>query len=92
MGSMSKTDRYIILGAIGILLVSACITFEKLLQQHLRKEKIKISQQENLRLETLNIKIWRRYHEAQMVLMHEILTELGYQNNNPTLTRQDQNP
>ncbi len=93
MKKMSKTDRYILIGSIGILLISTIFTFDKLLRQNLKKEQIKVTQQETLITETLNIKIWRRYHEDQMILMHEILKELKYQNNdhNHTLTRNHNN-
>lgn len=91
MKKWNKTDRYIVIGSIGILLISACITFDKVLRQELKKEQVKIAQQENHIAETLNIKVWRSYHEEQMLLMYEILKELKYQNNNPILNQQNKN-
>ena len=89
MKKWNKADRYILIGSIGILLISTCITFDKVLRQELKKEQVKVTQQENHIAETLNIKTWRRYHEKQMILMYEILKELKYQNNNPVLTQQN---
>ncbi|MDE0151714.1 MAG: hypothetical protein OXK80_04360 [Bdellovibrionales bacterium] len=91
MKRWNKTDRYIIIGSIGILLISTSITFDKVLRQELKKEQVKIAQQENHIAETLNIKLWRSYHEEQMLLMYEILKELKHQNNDPALTQQNQN-
>ena len=79
MKKWNKADKYILIGSIGILLISICVTFDKVLRQELKKEQIKITQQETHIVETLNIKTWRRYHEKQMILMHEILKELKYQ-------------
>lgn len=91
MQKWNKIDRYIVIGSIGILLISACVTFAKVVRQELKKEQLKITQQTNHITETLNIKIWRRYHEEQMLLMQEILKELKHQNNSPVLTQKNQN-
>ncbi len=80
---MKKTpqiDRYIVIGSVGILLISSAWAFSKVLYQELKKEQIKTAQQKTLITETLNIKRWRGYHEEQMRLMHTILKELNCQN------------
>jgi len=91
MKNWNKVDRYIVIGSMGILLISACVALDKILRQELKKEQIKISKQETLITETLNIKTWRRYHEEQMILMQKILKELEHQNNSPLLVRPTRN-
>ena len=83
MKNISRTDRYILIGSIGVLLISFCVTFDKMLRQRLKKEQIQTAEQEVAITDTLNIKTWRLYHTEQMILMHEILKELRSQNNSP---------
>lgn len=91
MKKMHKTDRYILIGSIGILLISLCITFDRVLKQELKKERLHFAQQENHKKETFNIKTWRSYHTKQMVLMEKILKELKHQNSNSVWSQEHQN-
>ena len=91
MKEISKTDRYILIGSIGVLLISLCITFERVVKQELKKERLHFAQQENHKKETFNIKTWRSYHTEQMILMQKILEELKHQNTHPVWSRQNQN-
>ena len=88
---MSKTDRYILIGSVGILLISLCITFDRVIRQELKKENLHFAQQENHKKETFNVKTWRHYHTEQMILMQKILKELKHQNNHALWIQQDKN-
>ena len=91
MKKMSKIDRYILIGSIGVFLISLCVTFDRVLKQELKKARLHFAQQENQKKETFNIKTWRSYHTEQMILMQKILKELRHQNSNPVWNRQNQN-
>ena len=92
MKKMNKTDRYILIVSMGVLLISASITFDKVFKQKLKKEHIQLTQQETLRKEILNIKTWRGYHTEQMMLMQAILKELKYLNLNNDSVPMPQQP
>ena len=78
--TLTKTDRYILITSVGILLISIFVTFDKISQQKFKKEQTKLAQQELFKRETVNTKIWRHFHEEQMNLMKEILKELKQKN------------
>ena len=88
---MSKIDRYILIGSIGVFLISLCVTFDRVLKQELKKERLHFAQQKHHKKETFNIKKWRSYHTEQMILMQKILKELRQENNNPVWSQQNQN-
>lgn len=88
---LHQTDRYILIASMGVLLISLCITFDRVLKQEFTKDQIKLSQQETHKRESLNIKIWRRYHTEQMILLQNILKELKYQSDSSIWIPQNKN-
>ena len=73
---MSKQDRLIILGSVGVLVISFALCLSMVTIQNKRKYNVLIEEQNQLIKETQMIKIWRGYHDQQMNLMTEILIEL----------------
>jgi len=73
---MNRTDRLIITFSIGVLLISVVYTMATVRSQNIQKENTLITESRSDFLNTVNIKIIRKYHEDQMLILKEILTEL----------------
>ncbi len=73
---MNKTDRLIITFSIGVLLISIVYIFATVRSQNIQKENALITASSNEILNTINIRIIRKYHEDQMFVLKEILNEL----------------
>ena len=73
---MSKIDRCIFIGAVGVLLVSMVYLAAAVKRQSVEKENLKFSKHEQMMTDTQNTMIWREYHHQQMAVLNAILTQL----------------
>jgi len=77
---MKKTERLIALLSLGFMLISGTFSWSVVHRQNVQKENALIELQNKNKADTMNILIWRKYHEDQMVLMTQILNELQKKN------------
>ena len=73
---MNKTDRYILIGAVGIFLISMVYMVATVKYQSIEKENTRLSEREQNVTETQNTMIWREYHNQQMEILNAILMQL----------------
>ena len=73
---MNKTDRLIVLLSLGLILLSTAYTVTTVRRQNIQKENVRLTAYEKERAETVNVKIWRKYHEDEKALLKEIVKQL----------------
>lgn len=73
---MNKTDRYILIGSVGIFLVSMMYMVATVKYQSIEKENTRLTEHEQSVSETQNTIIWREYHDQQMEILNAILIQL----------------
>lgn len=76
---MNKVDRCILIGAVGILLVSMMYMVATVKYQNIERENTKLSEHEQTVTDTQNVMIWREYHAQQMAALNAILIQLKEQ-------------
>ena len=69
-------DRWILLITLGIFLISFAYTATTIQKQNLVVINNRHSDYEQIKTETLQLKMWRRHHETQMFMMKQILQEM----------------
>ena len=72
MDLKNKYDRLIVLISFGILIISCVFTMSIVFYQDVEKENRKMEQRQIDIAETIHIKIWRTYHQEQMVVLNDI--------------------
>ena len=73
---MNKLDRCILIGAVGVFLISMMYMVATVKYQSIEKENIKLSEHEQTVADTQNIMIWREYHDQQMAVLNALLIQL----------------
>ncbi len=73
---MNKVDRCILIGAVGVFLISMMYTIATVKYQTIEKENLKLSKHEQVVTDTQNVMIWREYHDQQMAVLNAILIQL----------------
>ena len=73
---MSKIDRFILIGAVGVFLVSMVYMIVTVKYQNIEKENNRLSEHEQNVTDTQNTIIWRQYHNQQMEVLNAILIQL----------------
>ena len=73
---MNKIDRCILIGAVGVFLISIVYMTATVKYQNIEKENLKLSEHEQMMTDTQNVIIWREYHDQQMIVLNAILEQL----------------
>ena len=73
---MNKIDRYILIGAVGIFLISMVYMVATVKYQSIEKENTRLTEHEQTVADTQNTMIWREYHDQQMEILNAILIQL----------------
>ncbi|MDE0151395.1 MAG: hypothetical protein OXK80_02710 [Bdellovibrionales bacterium] len=73
---MNKIDRCILIGAVGVFLISMMYMVTTVKYQSIEKENIRLSEHEETVTDTQNVIIWREYHNQQMAALNAILNQL----------------
>jgi len=76
---MNKVDRCILIGAVGVLLISMMYMVATVKYQSIEKENVKLNEHEQAVTDTQNVIIWREYHTQQMAALNAILIQLKEQ-------------
>ena len=72
MDLKNKYDRLIVLISFGILIISCVFTMSIVFYQDIEKENKEMEQRQIEIAETIHIKIWRTYHQEQMIVLNDI--------------------
>lgn len=73
---MNKVDRCILIGAVGVFLISMMYMVVTVKYQSIEKENIRLNEHEEAVTDTQNVMIWREYHDQQMAVLNAILIQL----------------